>query len=496
MDREAGTRSPVPRAPPGRRQALHPEQRYRFLADASRELASSLDYEETLAGVAGRPLPFLGAWCIVDLVGEDGHMRRIAIVHPDPEMRRLVDRLRSGWPPSRDDPFGIPTVMRSKEPELVSRIPDELLVKAAQDEENLRILRALRMGSLVSVPMVARGKLIGAITYVAPEAGHGFTDEDVALASDLATLSALAVENARLHEEARTATREARARGSDAERLAALAGTLNERLLLSAIQELEAAEVAEAMEEARSEFTTSLSHELRTPLNAIMGYVELLLDGYQGPLTDEQTASLEPVKSAARHILHLVDQVLSHARIGAKREPMRVERVDVTAVAREALALLEPSAARKHLGLRGEFPADALMVWTDEDKVRQILLNLLSNATKFTDEGEVRLEVVPDGKNVLFRVVDTGRGISREDRTRIFERFRRAEDTVGLPAEGSGLGLAITRALVGLLGGEISMESKPGHGSTFTVSLPSRRRPSRNRRSSERTTGGEEPPPA
>lgn len=460
-------------APPPQRERLSQEQRYRFLASASRELATNLDYEATLVSLASRPLPFLGAWCIVDLLeGEDG-IRRVAIVHPDPDKQQLARQLQSGWPPSRKDPFGIPTVMESLQPDLVPEIADDVLVVAARDDRNLRLLRELRMGSLITVPLVARGRLLGAITYVAPAAGRTFTDDDVALATDLAALSALATENARLHDLTGSARQDAELRRADAERLAALAGAINERLFITALRETDAAELSASAAEAASVFMMTLSHEIRTPLSAIVGYTDLLLRGHQGDLTEKQVVSLERVQLAVKQILRLVDQFLIYARVGAQREPVRLGQVDVAAVAREALALLEPTTVGKNLTLTGDFPAEGLVLATDGDKVRQILLNLLSNAIKFTDEGEVRLKAEASGGGVRFRVCDTGRGIPKKEQERIFEPFRQAEAS-GASRGGSGLGLPITRALVGLMGGEMSLISEPGRGSTFTVFLPAR----------------------
>ncbi|HEX6133512.1 MAG TPA: ATP-binding protein [Longimicrobiales bacterium] len=465
--REGPLRDRPPR-PPG----LSPEERYRFLSAAGSQLASSLSYEETMVGIAARPLPYLGDWCIVDVIEPDDRLRRVAIVHPDPQKQGLVDRLRSGWPPSRDDPFGVPTVARTGELELIAHITDELLVQVAQDEDNLRILRQLGVGSLVTVPMTVRGRLIGAITYVA-STGRTFTAEDVSLASDLAALSALAILNARLHEGAEAASREADARRAEAERLATLAGRLNERLLLSALEEMETAEKAESKEEAKAEFITSLTHELRTPLTAISGYAELLLSGRLGALSEKQLSSLERLGMAVRQILRLVEQILTEARIEAGKESVSASSVDVAAVARESVELLQPLAARKNLGFHCVLPDSPLMLHTDGEKVRQILLNLLSNAINFTDEGEVRLDVRPEPGGARFIVSDTGCGIPTEEQERIFERFHQLEGTVRTRRGGSGLGLPITRALVTLLAGDITLESEPARGTAFSVFVPS-----------------------
>lgn len=471
MDDELAGNSRTSPGATGLTDRLNAEQRYAFLAEAGRALAASLDYEETLSTIAARPLPFLGAWCVVDLLEEDGSMRRAAILHPEPEKQAAAEQLRAGWPPTREDPFGIPTVLRTRAPELVQAVPDELLPKLARDTENLRILRTLRIGSLITVPMVVWGKVIGAITYVAPEAGHTFTEADVALATDLAALSALAVENARLHRAVMEAEREASTRRDEAEYMASLVAGINERLLVSAVKELESADAARATEAAKSQFMASLSHELRTPLSAITGYADLIAEGVMGPVTEKQATSARQIMRGAEQVLRLIDQLLTYARLDAQREPVRLEPVDVIDIAQQAIALVTPLASKKDLELIAELPSDAVVVRTDGDKLGQILLNLLSNAIKFTEAGHVRVTADVDGSVVRFRVIDTGRGIPERDQERIFEPFLQAENAGG-GTVGTGLGLAITRAFLQLLGGRLELSSEPGRGSTFTVTLP------------------------
>ncbi|MFL5537693.1 MAG: GAF domain-containing protein, partial [Longimicrobiaceae bacterium] len=169
-----------------------------YLAEASRMLADSLEYETTLANVAALALPGLGAWCIVDVVEEDGSMRRLAVVHPDPSKQALARRLASGWPPEAGDPLGVPLVAQTRRAEVVEEVTDEMLVEAAHDEENLRTLRALGIGSLIVAPMLARGHVHGAMTFVSPREHH-YGPRDVELAEDLARRAAMAIENARLY---------------------------------------------------------------------------------------------------------------------------------------------------------------------------------------------------------------------------------------------------------------------------------------------------------
>ncbi|HST60367.1 MAG TPA: ATP-binding protein [Longimicrobium sp.] len=168
-----------------------------FLVEATRLLAKSLDVEATLATVARLSLPHLGSWCMVDLL-EGGHMRRLAIIHPDPSQQSLAEQLREGWPPLRDDPLGVPSAVRSGRSEVVYPVTDEMLVAAARSPENLAILRALEIGSFMTIPLLARGEILGAITYVSPNHGDSFTALDLVLGEDLAARIATAIDNARL----------------------------------------------------------------------------------------------------------------------------------------------------------------------------------------------------------------------------------------------------------------------------------------------------------
>jgi GAF domain-containing protein len=156
-----------PANPPRPWTAPEPQADARFLAEASRLLADSLDYEATLATVARLSLPYLGAWCIVDLCSR-GEMRRAAIIHTDPAMQALARRLESGWPPERDDPFGVPRAVRTRVTEVIADVLDEMLIEVSRSEENLQLLRAVGMKSLLMVPLLARGEVLGAITYVSP----------------------------------------------------------------------------------------------------------------------------------------------------------------------------------------------------------------------------------------------------------------------------------------------------------------------------------------
>ncbi|MBK5188185.1 MAG: HAMP domain-containing histidine kinase [Gemmatimonadaceae bacterium] len=229
---------------------------------------------------------------------------------------------------------------------------------------------------------------------------------------------------------------------------------------------------AVAASQAKSDFLAVMSHELRTPLNAILGFSSLMIDGITGPVTEQQRTQLARIKSGGQHLLALIDEILSLARLEAGREEVRMESGDAFLVARETAALAEPMAALKKLALVTNIPPGACECRTDLTKLRQILLNLLSNAIKFTNDGTVTLAVRTDGSDVLYTVSDTGIGIAPEDRVRIFEPFFQVEMSKARRVAGTGLGLSVTRHLARLLGGDVDLRIRDGVGSTFEVRIP------------------------
>lgn len=230
-----------------------------------------------------------------------------------------------------------------------------------------------------------------------------------------------------------------------------------------------AAERARAASEAKSDFLSRVSHELRTPLNSIIGFSGVLLAGLAGDLNDEQRRQIEMIETAGRHQLAVVTQVLDLRRIEAGREQVAARAFDFGETVREVVSLLEPMADEMGIDLSVDLPATDLTVKSDAQKLRQILLNLVSNAVRATAEGSVTVRVLAEGRDVVIAEVrDTGPGMSPEELARAFVAFglsRRADDR----GEGTGLGLTISQRLAGLLGGEIRAESTPGEGSVFTL---------------------------
>jgi signal transduction histidine kinase len=241
----------------------------------------------------------------------------------------------------------------------------------------------------------------------------------------------------------------------------------------SADQQLRLArDAAEAASRAKSRFLAVVSHELRTPLNGILGYSDLLIEGIAGSLSDQQHTYASRIRAAAWHLVSIIDGILTFSRGDARRHELRLETVDASALVHDAIALLAPHVDARHLDVRLSLPAAPVLMHTDAGKVRQILVNIIGNAVKFTSGNAIEVTADTDGDRVAFHVRDHGPGIPGDQLERIFEPFTQlAAAHPQLPA-GTGLGLPVSRMLAELLGGSVCVESSPGDGSTFTILLP------------------------
>ena len=333
------------------------------------------------------------------------------------------------------------------------------------------------------VPLIARGNVLGALTLVSAETGHQYAQPDLELAADLGARCAMAIDNARLHREARSA--------------GALAAQMNQRLVIASIREQELAERARELGEearklsevareanlAKSQFLSSMSHEIRTPLNAIIGYMALLDLEIAGPLTPGQSHYLARVRASSAHLLKLIEDVLDLAKVEAGRLNVKHEPARAAAAISAAVGLVEPQAGAAGITIDyQEGDPDGYM--GDEDRVRQILLNLLANAVKFTERGgRVRVTcgttdapdpeagLSPERPWVFVRVTDTGIGIPPEMRESVFEAFVQTEQGLTRRRDGTGLGLTISRELARRMGGDLTLRSADGEGSCFTLWL-------------------------
>ena len=310
--------------------------------------------------------------------------------------------------------------------------------------------------SLIAVPLKARGALIGVLA-VDSHTPHAFREEDQQLLSALADQASIAIENAQLYEQVKRHAEELEAKVE-----------ARTRELQEANRRLEDAS------RHKSEFLANMSHELRTPLNAIIGFTRLVMRRAQDVLPARQYENLEKILISAEHLLGLINGILDLSKIEAGRMEVRLGSVELDVLVDECLRTVEPMIRSERLQVRKELAADLPPLWTDPDKLKQILINLLSNAIKFTEAGTVAVSARPASGKMAIAVADTGIGVPQDALELIFEEFRQVDSSSTRKHGGTGLGLSISRHFARLLGGDISVRSTLGVGSTFTLILPLR----------------------
>jgi len=408
-----------------------------FLAEASRLLAASLDLAPTLDIVARLAVPRLGDWCFVDLAEEGGWIDRVAVAHADPSGGELASRMRRRLPPPERGPkLGVAAALARGEPQVVEEVTDELFVQIARDADHLAQIRELAPLSFLGTPMIARGRLIGVLSFVSTASPRAYGPLDLTLARELADRAAVAVDNARNY----AAAQEARLQAEEASRV-------------------------------KDEFLAVVSHELRTPLTAILGWARTLVR--RPSLPEPLARGLAVIERNAVAQARIVEDILDTSRIVTGKLRLDLRTVDLVDTARLALDALGATATTRDVSVELVAPAPVLVLG-DADRLQQVLCNLLGNALKFTPAGgRVEIRVVAHEREARVVVRDTGAGIRPELLPFVFDRFRQGDGSTTRAHGGLGLGLAIVRHLVELHGGSARAESEgPELGATFTVTLP------------------------
>jgi len=402
----------------------------RFLADAGTLLGSSLDYVSTLRNLARLAVPTLADWCTVDLLDSAGEIERVAVEHTDPKRAALATQLARRHPPTLETEVGVAQAIRTGISELIPIVTPSVIERFTSSDRQRKFLTELGIHSVMIIPMAARGRSLGAITFVMAESQRQYDADDLEVAEELATRAALSIENSRLFDQSRAAT------------------------------------------EAKSDFLAVMSHELRTPLTAIIGYAELIQLGVPDPVTPRQNEQAERIEVSARHLLQLIEEILTLVTLESGERRVNREEVNANNLIRRAAAIIEPMARSKGITLSVQLAESDPMLRSDPDKLLQILLNFLSNAVKFTESGGIQLNATTREETLIIEVTDTGMGLGPEHLKRIFEPFWQVERPITRRAGGTGLGLTIARRLADILGAELEVESEQGKGSTFRVSLP------------------------
>ncbi len=418
------------------RNELQANERLRLLAQAGDLLSLTLDYESTLKNVARLAVPMLADYCLFSLI-EGNEVRHIPGTY-DEDVEEMLVR---AWCGPRETSGGLSEHARVA---FFPEIDDDTRAAIARGSEHLRALASLDVASAISVPLVARDQVLGALTFCFARSGRRYARSDLEFCQELARRATVALENARLHR----GSQEAIARAHEANRL------------------------SEQANRAKDEFLGVVSHELRTPLSAILGWSQLLgRDKVVNPAI--LAKGLAVIARNSRAQVKLIEDILDVSRIISGKLRLELKPLDLDTVIKAAVEVIRPAADAKGVSLRAAGTLGA-MVLGDPDRLQQVLWNLLSNAIKFTPAGgQIDIAVERAGRSVRVMVLDSGKGIAADFLPHVFERFRQADSSSTRRHGGLGLGLAIVRHVVELHGGSVrALSGGVDRGSTFVIKLP------------------------
>lgn len=404
------------------------EENLDFLAQASKILSSSLDYETTLAQVARLGVPRIADWCSVDMRVEGSAIKQLAIAHVDPEKVQWARELNKANPPDPDALTGVPHVLRTGQSEFYPQITDEMLIAAAHNEEELALVRKIGFSSVIVSPMRVQDETIGAITFVSAESGRFYTTSDLAMAEEVANRAALAVANARLYTEAQRAIA------------------------------------------VRDEFMSLASHELKTPVTSLKMYTQVMQRRAERRGDTDMTDRFVKMDRQIDKLTGLINDLLNVARIEGGRLEYLDESLDLNAVVREAVEAVQSITDKHTITIEGEIDIPA---WGDGERIGQVMTNLLTNAVKYSPQADrVIVQLAREDGCATISVQDFGIGIDETHQQKIFDQFYRVSDPSEKTFPGLGLGLHIANEIVKRHGGTLHVRSVKDAGATFTVIVP------------------------
>lgn len=435
------------------------KQRLSFLVEASSELVSSLDMGVILQNLASLTLPQLADFCVIDLLGEDQVLRRVAVAHVNPVLEAELREICQRYPVEPDIPEGIAQILRSGQPRFSPNLDDVSLTARTRSLDELTAVRKFSPQSFIGVPLTTHGRTLGVVSLVFAESGRQHNQSDLELAAELARRAALVIDNARLYQEAQ-----------------------------------DVIEAQKELDRLRDQFLSTASHELRTPLTSIKGFAQILqrnLIKMQRYIPREgeirPALNLEREMRLSSNIVHqsnrlisLIAELLDISQVSSGQlELVYTPNVNIVELVRQVV-LEQQDITANHVLI---FEADQAEISgrVDETRIEQVITNLISNAIKYSEVGKPVIIGVKYkagradaklGAEAVIWVKDEGWGINPEQQERIFEQFYRIRAADDPKTEGLGLGLYISQEIVVRHGGRLWVESKPGEGSTFYFSLP------------------------
>jgi signal transduction histidine kinase len=406
------------------------EQIARFLADASAALSLLVDFDSTLQKVAALAVPHFADWASVDVLESDGTLRRVAVAHVNREKAQLARDLHHRFPPDPELPHGAWEILRTGRPELTSIVTPERLEESISSPELLAIVKSLGFQSYIGVPLQVRDRVLGVISFISAESGHHYDETDLAVAEDLASRAAIAIENSQLYRELRDADRR------------------------------------------KDEFLATLAHELRNPLAPIRNGLEVLkLSGPEDPIADEVHSMMD---RQLTQMVRLVDDLLDVSRITRNKLELRKTATTLEHVIQSAIETSMPVIEQAGHELVVALPTESIPIQADSVRLAQVFSNLLNNSAKYTEPGgRIDVTATIEGDVVVVGVRDTGLGMTAESLPLIFEMFSQVDRHSERSQGGLGIGLGLVRRLVQMHGGTVEARSAGlGQGSEFIVRLP------------------------
>jgi PAS domain S-box-containing protein len=407
------------------------ERTSRFIAAASRTLATLVDYQTALQRVAELAVPDFADWCAVDMAEENGCLRRLALCHADPGKVQLAFDLERRYPPRQPSEQGAQRVLKTGQPEMTPEIPDALIEQVAHDAEHLAAIRTLGLRSYISVPLIGGGRTIGVITFIATDdSGRRYDEQDLSVAQELAYRAGIAIENARLYSDLQQAARQ------------------------------------------KDEFLAVLAHELRNPLAPIRTALQLV--AVAGDDAARRNRACTVMDRQLRHMVRLVDDLLDVSRITRGRIELQKQPAELAAILQNAIETSRPTIEGNGHELTVTFPRDPVVVHADPTRLAQVFSNLLNNAAKYTPRGgHIVVAAESTDGGVAVRVQDSGIGIPEEMLDHVFDMFVQVDRSFERSSGGLGIGLTLVKRLVEMHGGTVEARSEgPGAGTEFVVRLP------------------------
>jgi PAS domain S-box-containing protein len=400
----------------------------RFLADAGKILGSTLDYQATLNQIAKLAVPQIADWFGIEMLDEKGILQQIAVGHKDEAKITWAKDLREKYPPDMNDATGLPNVIRTGVSELYPYITDDMLVASAKDDKYLKLIRSIGMTSVMIVPLFAEGKTVGAITYVSSETKRQFTNADLVIAEELAQRISIAIENAKLYKSAQDAVM------------------------------------------LRDDFISVASHELKTPITSVKIFTQVL-QRHAAMNSDEKAhTSLTKMDKQIDKLTDLIYNMLNISKIQTGRLELNIKEFRFDDLVVEIVEILQQMTIKHKLVIVGKTNK---MIYGDEDRIGQVLSNLISNAIKYSPGGDKIVITLTSKKNQLgVSVQDHGIGMAKQHLHKIFNRFYRVSGAIDQTFPGMGIGLYISSEIIARHGGKLWAESTPGKGSTFFMTLP------------------------